>query len=101
MWEPRVIYQQSYIYTTANIIRSREPLHYKAFPQSLALPPWGGSPFFLFFPSSKNISQLTCLKKLIRPKKRANTNILQNWEMASLWSTDKAATLFARQWGDV
>ena len=35
MWEPRVIYQQSYIYTTVNIIRSREPFRYKTFPQTI------------------------------------------------------------------
>ena len=57
MWEPRVIYQQSYIYTTVNIIRSREPCRYKTFPQTIPFPQ------FLFI-HNFSLQKLTALQKV-------------------------------------
>ena len=56
MWEPRVIYQQSYIYTTANIIRSREPSATKHFLKQFLFPQ------FLFI-HNFSLQKLTALQK--------------------------------------
>ena len=71
MWEPRVIYQQSYIYTTANIIRSREPLRYKTFPQSF--------PFFNSF--HPQLLSLTHFKNWLLSKKVQTMHCKLRWHL--------------------